>query len=44
MAKPNVLIRTKKNKAVELLNANRLHEADAVLPCIEATWLHDYEA
>lgn len=30
MAKPNVLIRSKKNKAVELFNTNRLREADAV--------------
>ncbi len=30
MAKPNVLIRSKKNKAVELFNANRLREADAI--------------
>lgn len=34
MAKPNVLIRSKKNKAVELLNANRLHEADAALAAV----------
>jgi len=30
MTKPNVLIRSKKNKAVELLNARRLREADAI--------------
>ena len=29
MAKPNILIRSKKNKAAELFNANRLREADA---------------
>lgn len=29
MAKPNVLIRSKKNKATELFNVNRLREADA---------------
>ena len=28
MAKPNILIRSKKNKAVELFNANKLREAD----------------
>lgn len=30
MAKPNVLIRSRKNKAVELFNANKLREADVV--------------
>ena len=31
MAKPNILIRSKKSKAAELLNRNQLHEAEAIL-------------
>lgn len=30
MAKPNILVRSKKNKAEELFNSGRLHEADAL--------------
>jgi len=44
MAKPNVLIRSKKNKAVELLNANRLHEADAAFANICQSAPADYES
>ncbi|MBN8764380.1 MAG: hypothetical protein BGP20_00475 [Thiobacillus sp. 63-78] len=34
MAKPNVLIRSKKNKAIELLNNNKLREADALFAAV----------
>lgn len=34
MAKPNILIRSKKNKAIELLNRNQLPESDALFAAI----------
>jgi len=34
MATPNVLIRSKKNKAIELLNNNKLREADALFAAV----------
>ena len=44
MAKPNVLIRSKKNKAAELFNANRLREADSAFAQICQTAPTDVES
>ncbi len=44
MAKPNVLIRSKKNKATELFNANRLREADVAFAQICQSSPMDHES
>jgi tetratricopeptide (TPR) repeat protein len=44
MAKPNVLIRSKKNKAIELFNMNQLSEADAAFASICRSSPTDFES
>lgn len=44
MAKPNILIRSKKVKASELLNSNQLREADAIYAAICKTTPSDAES